>query len=369
MVTKTAVALLVAACPFVLSAPLTGSSSELRLIKTSEDDAGQWVTEQEKFDKFISKNIGFIDITEIEDDEVLSILSTPPSDASLSTRAVTYPTRVEHVEEAQSLISKVSTSGPQSWLTTFTQFTTRHYRSTTGTQASAWLFDQVSSIASARPEITVQRFTHTWNQPSIIARLPGQSSNIIIVGAHMDSTTGSTTSRSPGADDNGSGSVTILEALRVIAQSNFSPKNTIEFHWYSGEEGGLLGSQAIFSNYKSNQKNVLAMLNQDMTGYSPSNQLAVYTDFVDASLTQYVRVIATQYTGAAPLTTRCGYGCSDHASARSNGFPSAFVNEDTFERSNPNIHTAADSLDKIQWPAILRHAKFTVGFLVEASYI
>ncbi|KAL6823549.1 Zn-dependent exopeptidase [Trichoderma camerunense] len=369
MVTKATLALLVAAFPLALAAPLTGSNSELRLIKTSEDDVGQWVTEQEKFDRFTSKNIGFIDITDIKDDEVLSILSRAPSDTSLTTRAVTYPTRVEHVDEAQSLIAKVSTTGPQSWLTTFTQFTTRHYRSTTGTQASAWLFDQVSTIASARPEITVQRFTHTWNQPSIIARLPGESSNLIIVGAHMDSTAGSTTARSPGADDNGSGSVTILEALRVIAQSDFTPQNTIEFHWYSGEEGGLLGSQAIFSNYKSTGKTVLAMLNQDMTGFSPSNQLAVYTDNVDAALTQYVRVIATQYTGAAPLTTRCGYGCSDHASARSNGFPSAFVNEDTFERSNPSIHTAGDSLDKIQWPAVLRHAKFTVGFLVEASYL
>ncbi|KAM0448777.1 hypothetical protein ACHAO4_008250 [Trichoderma viride] len=185
----------------------------------------------------------------------------------------------------------------------------------------------------------------------------------------MDSTAGSTTARSPGADDNGSGSVTILEALRVIALSDFTPKNTVEFHWYSGEEGGLLGSQAIFSNYKSTQKSVLAMLNQDMTGYSPSNQLAVYTDNVDAPLTQYVKVIATQYTGAAPLTTRCGYGCSDHASARSNGFPSAFVNEDIFEKTNQYIHSAADSLEKIQWPAILRHAKFTVGFIVEASYL
>lgn len=56
-----------------------------------------------------------------QDDEVLSILSRAPSDTSLTTRAVTYPTRVEHVDEAQSLIAKVSSSGPQSWLTTFTQ--------------------------------------------------------------------------------------------------------------------------------------------------------------------------------------------------------------------------------------------------------
>ncbi|KAM0448776.1 hypothetical protein ACHAPV_010103 [Trichoderma viride] len=121
MTIKIAISLLVAACPLALSAPLAGSGSGLRLIKTSEADIGQWVTEQEKFDRFISKNIGFIDITDIKDDEVLSILSTPSSEPSISTRAVTYPTKVEHVDEAQSLIANVSISGPQSWLTTFTQ--------------------------------------------------------------------------------------------------------------------------------------------------------------------------------------------------------------------------------------------------------
>lgn len=66
MVTKATLALLAAAFPLALAAPLTGSNSELRLIKTSEDDVGQWVTEQEKFDRFTSKNIGFIDITDIK---------------------------------------------------------------------------------------------------------------------------------------------------------------------------------------------------------------------------------------------------------------------------------------------------------------
>lgn len=136
----------------------------------------------------------------------------------------------------------------------------------------------------------------------------------------MDSTGGSSSARSPGADDNGSGSVTILEALRVIAESGFKPENTLEFHWYAGEEGGLLGSADIFRNYKASRKSVLAMLNQDMTGYSPSKKMAVYTDNVDAALTEYVSAISTEYIGVAPSTTRCGYGCSDHASARANGF-------------------------------------------------
>lgn len=158
----------------------------------------------------------------------------------------------------------------------------------------------------------------------------------------MDSTGGNSQARSPGADDNGSGTVTHLEAFRVLVAGGFKPKNTLEFHWYAGEEGGLLGSADIFASYRSSRKTVLAMLNQDMTGYSPSGRVAIYSDNVDQPLTTYVRALAREYTGAEPLTSRCGYGCSDHASARSNGFPSAFANEDLFEKSNPNIHSSRD---------------------------
>lgn len=142
----------------------------------------------------------------------------------------------------------------------------------------------------------------------------------MIVSAHFDSTGGSSTARGPGADDNGSGVVVILEALRVLANAGFKPQNTLEFHFYAGEEGGLLGSQAVFANYKSAGKTVLAVVNQDMAGYSPSGKVSVYTDYVDSSLTSYVRLVASQYTGSTPTSDACGYGCSDHASARSNGF-------------------------------------------------
>ena len=142
----------------------------------------------------------------------------------------------------------------------------------------------------------------------------------MIVGAHQDSVGSTSAGRSPGADDNGSGTVTILEAFRILAESKFKPKNTLEFHWYAGEEGGLLGSAGIFANYKSSAKTVLAFLNQDMTGYSPAGKPVVYTDYTNAALTTYLRLIVTQYTGIVPLTSTCGYGCSDHASGTSNGF-------------------------------------------------
>lgn len=163
----------------------------------------------------------------------------------------------------------------------------------------------------------------------------------VIVGAHFDSTAGSTSARAPGADDNGSGTVTILEALRVLANAKYAPKNTLEFHFYAGEEGGLLGSAAVFANYKSSAKNVLAFLNQDMTGYSPNGKITFYTDYVDSSLTTYATKIAESYIGAT-ATDRCGYGCSDHASARSNGFPAAYACEDKMSTSSPYIHTSND---------------------------
>ncbi|KAK7223430.1 hypothetical protein V2G26_011433 [Clonostachys chloroleuca] len=368
---STAVVALVASLQITYAAPSEKivRESSLRLIKTSEDDPGQWVTEEEKYENFTAKKIGFIDITEIRDVDVLSRLSKTDAENAASIQAVAYPSKVEHVDEANGLIGKASNTNPQSWLRTLTNYNTRHYQSSTGTQAATWLFNTVKSVASANSAITVRQVAHSFNQPSIIATIPGTTSDLVIVGAHLDSTTGSSSSRSPGADDNGSGTVTILEALRVLAEQGYKPKNTLEFHWYGGEEGGLLGSKDVYSQYKTQNKNVLAFVNQDMTGYSPSGKVAVYTDYVNSALTSYVRIVATQYTGSAPSSSRCGYGCSDHASANSNGFPAAFVNEEVFENSNPNIHTSRDTYESIQWDAVLRHIKFTLGFLVEASYI
>jgi leucyl aminopeptidase len=58
----------------------------------------------------------------------------------------------------------------------------------------------------------------------------------------------------------------LIEIFRVLVSSNFKPTRNIEFHFYSGEEAGLLGSQAIAANYKSSGKSIYAMLNLDMTG-------------------------------------------------------------------------------------------------------
>ncbi|KAJ4287065.1 hypothetical protein N0V88_007759 [Collariella sp. IMI 366227] len=347
----------------------TANTAGLRLIKVSPEDSGRWVSEEDKIRKYKAKGIGFVDITDITDDKVLAAFSAPDSqENTFSAQAVTYPTSISRQTQVNSLLSQVSTTNAKTWLKTLTDFYNRYYKSTYGTQAGTWLLSTVKSVAAANSAITVSQFTHSFNQPSIIAKIPGTSSNLVIVSAHYDSTGGSSTARGPGADDNGSGVVVLLEALRVLASAKFAPKDTLEFHFYGGEEGGLLGSQAVFSSYKSAGKTVLAVVNQDMAGYSPSGKLSVYTDYVDAGLTGYVNVVAKGYVGATTSDT-CGYGCSDHASARANGFPAAYVCDEPMDTSTPYIHTSNDAYSTIMWDAVLRHAKFTVAFLVEASYL
>lgn len=203
----------------------------------------------------------------------------------------------------------------------------------------------VVSAAAANPSISVTKFSHSFNQPSVIAKIPGSSSDaLVIVGAHFDSTGGSSTARGPGADDNGSGVVVIFEALRILAQAGFQPQDTLEFHFYAGEEGGLLGSKDIFQSYKTANKQVLAMMNQDMAGYSPSGVISIYTDYVDSSLTAYVRRVAEGYTGLKTSTDACGYGCSDHQSAYANGFRKSLA-QDFNSAPRTNVHFADAGCD------------------------
>ena len=65
----------------------------------------------------------------------------------------------------------------------------------------------------------------------------------------------------PGADDDGSGTVAILEALRVLARSGYTPRGgAVEFHWYAAEEGGNLGSQAVARYKRESGARIGAML-------------------------------------------------------------------------------------------------------------
>jgi leucyl aminopeptidase len=154
-----------------------------------------------------------------------------------------------------------------------------------------------------------------------------------------------------------------------IASGQFP--NTLEFHWYSAEEGGLLGSQAIFQQYAKDKRDVRAMFQQDMTGYvkpGTTGSVGVITDYVDAGLTDFIKKVITAYCSIPYVTTKCGYACSDHASASKAGYPSAFVIESKMEDTSDYIHSTQDTMSTVNFDHVLEHAKMTVGFAYELAF-
>ena len=283
-------------------------------------------------------------------------------------QAAAFPTAPTHQTEAAPLIAALKQSNLQSWATSLANYYNRYYTSTTyGVPAATWLFNTVVAQAASNPLITVEQVTHSgFPQKSVVAKIPGSSgTGIVIVSAHFDSIGSTTSGRAPGADDNASGVVVVLEALRVLAAAKYKPKNSLEFHFYAAEEGGLLGSRAIMNSYAAAGKNVLAVVNQDMTGYSPNNVIAVYTDFVDAALTAFVKKLVPVYTQLPLVTDVCGYACSDHGSARAAGYPAAYVCDDNMQDSSPYLHSASDTLSTLSYPHILQHAKVSAMGVAE----
>jgi len=69
-----------------------------------------------------------------------------------------------------------------------------------------------------------------------------------------------------GADDDGSGSVTLLEVAEAFAKSPAKPKRSLLFVWHTGEEKGLLGSRWVTDHLPVPTDSIVAQLNMDMVG-------------------------------------------------------------------------------------------------------
>ena len=84
------------------------------------------------------------------------------------------------------------------------------------------------------------------NSQNTIAEIPGSGDKpeIVMVGAHLDSWHGST-----GGVDNGAGVAITMEAMRILKAAGFTPKRTIRIGLWTGEEQGLLGSEAYVAKH------------------------------------------------------------------------------------------------------------------------
>jgi len=170
-------------------------------------------------------------------------------------------------------------------------------------------------------------------------------------------------------DDDGSGSVTVLEVARTLLQSGMHFKKPIYFIWYAAEEQGEVGSQIVVEEFKNKNIPVSAVLQLDMTGYAYENDptLWLMTDYVDDDLTNYLKQLISTYVKKPVGESSCGYACSDHASWNQEGIPAVMPFESTFEHMNPAYHSSEDTIDKLTLSHMHDFAKLGVAFAVELA--
>ena len=202
---------------------------------------------------------------------------------------------------------------------------------------------------------------------------PALKGEAVVVGAHLDHVGRWEDYIYNGADDNGSGSVGVLNLARAFAANPQKPKRTLVFCLWCGEEEGLLGSKYLVTNPPSLLKaKIVAYLNFDMMSrpydeksiafagrmmnfpYSPEFikriKLAnfVPVSFPDGSAFGETIRAANQYVGLDVYVretkrTDVGFGDSDHTSFHEAKIPWVWP----FTAVTENLHQPSDSVDKV----------------------
>jgi hypothetical protein len=206
---------------------------------------------------------------------------------------------------------------------------------------------------------------------NILAWLPGQSDEYVIVGAHYDHLgRGDADSLAPsqigeihpGADDNASGTAGVLELARLLAPQRGQLKRGILFMNFSGEELGLLGSAAWVKSPTRPLEKAVAMINMDMIGRIKDDK--VYIGGVGTGST--FKAVLEQAQKDEPFKIEYsagGYAASDHTSFVTKKIPVLFF----FSGLHSDYHRPSDTWDKINAPSAARLLDMVESVVVQLA--
>lgn len=178
----------------------------------------------------------------------------------------------------------------------------------------------------------------------------------IVVGGHYDAV-----EYSPGADDNGTGTVGVLEIARVM--QDIETDLTFIFVTFDSEEWGLDGSWHYAPQARVNGDQIMLMFNMDMIGHWENDNFAIILHDDNTQFAQdWINI-------AWPLVGINGYlagesSSSDHYPFMETGFNALFLHEDIFSY---NWHAPTDQLSEINFDYLTRMIKASVATLYSIS--
>lgn len=241
-------------------------------------------------------------------------------------------------------------------------------------EASIDLHMQPASFLVDRGEFSATVVLHSKSDAikNVIGVLPGEgdmADETVIVGAHYDHLGMNGGLLAPwtvavhnGADDNGSGTVALMEIARQVTARVGSPRRRIVFIAFSAEEVGLVGSAYYVRHPLFSLKNTSAMVNLDMVGRLRSDRLTVSGVGTATELNEMLTRLAEPYTFNLRKEAS-GYGPSDHASFFERGVPVLHF----FTGLHADYHRPGDDVEKINFDGVRRIALLASDVVLELA--
>lgn len=186
----------------------------------------------------------------------------------------------------------------------------------------------------------------------------------VMLSAHFDSWDGSS-----GATDNGTGTLTMMEAMRLLKKFYPNPKRTILVGHWSSEEQGLNGSRAFVEDHPEIVGHLQALFNQDngtgrvvnISGQGFQHAAEFIPRWLAAAPDSVKAHIKTSFPGTP------GSGGSDFASFVTAGAPGFSLSSLSWDYSSYTWHTNRDTYDKIVWDDLKNNAVLTAVLVYMAS--
>ncbi len=204
---------------------------------------------------------------------------------------------------------------------------------------------------------------------NVVAAIPGTETpdEYVMLSAHFDSWDGSS-----GATDNGTGTLTMLEAMRILKRVYPHPKRTILVGHWSGEEEGEVGSKAFTEDHPEVLRGLQALFNQDNgTGRIVrigGAGLVHAPEHLNAWLAEIPLEWRQRIDDGAPVVAgRPAGGGSDDFSFGCHGLPAFGLGALSWDYGNVTWHTERDTYDKVVFDDLRYNATLTAMLAYLAS--
>ncbi|MGQ9582330.1 MAG: M20/M25/M40 family metallo-hydrolase [Thermoplasmatota archaeon] len=261
------------------------------------------------------------------------------------------------------------------YLTTLQEFGTRFCAAPQMARATKWLHDALEGngrIQAAYHNFTYQGQVNSYLMSNVVLTLPGanlSSDRVYYMYAHSDSVSEDYWSNAPGADDDGSGCVAVLEAARILSRHTF--QDTIRFAFFTAEEIGLVGSGRYVQSIYSSGENVQGGICYDMVGTSYTGGTYDFNlawDPASAWQGQHMVGANERYGIGLRIATYQyppGQGApTDVTRFWQRGYPGVFGIEEDF---SPYYHSTRDRVEYINFTLVQRATMLAVASLAEMA--